>query len=50
MHPLFGVQVVKLTPAGTHLVGYQIEVEDGTPVEVVQGWWAKFVQDPEQGL
>lgn len=45
--PLLDVKVVKLTPSGMHLVGYQIESEEGAAVEVAQGWWAKFVQEPE---
>lgn len=43
--PLFDVKVVKLTPSGMHLVGYQIETCEGATVEVAQGWWAKFVQE-----
>lgn len=46
-HPLFDVKVLKLTPAGMHLLGYQIEALSGATVEMVQGWWAKIVQEPE---
>lgn len=41
--PLFDVKVTKLTDTGMHLVGYQIEVEEGNALEYVQGWWAKFL-------
>jgi hypothetical protein len=46
-HPLFDARVVKITRAGLHLVGYQIETQDGAAVEVVQGWWAKSLQAPQ---
>jgi hypothetical protein len=46
-HPLFDVKVVKLTPSGMHMVGYQIEACDGTMVEVAQGWWGKYLTEPE---
>lgn len=32
------------------LVGYQIEPHDGAAVEVVQGWWAKALPDPQGAL
>lgn len=43
--PLLDVRVVKMTPKGMHLVGYQIEAEGGQATEYVQGWWAKFLLD-----
>ena len=49
-HPLFDAHVVKITRAGLHLVGYQIETKDGMTVEVAQGWWAKFVQEHEHAI
>jgi hypothetical protein len=51
LFPLFDVQVVRITPSGMHLAGYQIESMpvDGPEghtvdaIEYAQGWWAKFM-------
>lgn len=40
--PIFDVQVVKMTPTGMHIVGFQIEADSSTATEYVQGWWAKL--------
>jgi hypothetical protein len=38
---LFDAKVVKLTRRGLHIVGFEIDAEDGETVQYFQSWWAK---------